>query len=49
VADFVWQEYMTIIDLKLNQNDLEVWGRNIATSKFKNYKEFLEKTQEICF
>lgn len=34
VANFIWQEYMNIIDERLNPKDLKAWGRNIALNKF---------------
>jgi hypothetical protein len=43
-ADFLWQEYLNIMDLKLNQKDLQAWGINMAINKFLNYKESLENT-----
>ena len=49
VADFLWQEYLNIMDLKLNQKDLQAWGINMAINKFLNYKELLENTQMKCF
>ena len=49
VANMIWVEYLKVIDLRMDQKGLQLWGENMATDKFQKYKPFLTKTEEKCF
>ncbi len=49
VANFIWLQYLKVMDERFSESELINWGKNLMENKFQQYIKLLEKTKEICF
>lgn len=49
VANFIWIQYLKVIDERFSETELISWAKNLMETKFQQYVSFMERTKEICF
>lgn len=49
VANFIWVQYLKVIDERFIEKELISWAKNLMETKFEEYVILLSKTKQICF
>ena len=49
ISNYVWLHYTKVMDKRFTSSELISWAKNLAESKFNEYRKLLEKTKEVCF